>query len=72
MHIQDTLRLTDANRVRVAGHKTTSFTSRLLGRSSGAAKVQDESNGTEVGLVQCRRTGRRVHVAAITNPGPSC
>lgn len=72
MHMQDTLRLTDADGVCVAGHKNSSFASRLRGRSSGAARVQDQSNGTEVGLVQCRRTGRRVHVASITNPGPSC
>lgn len=41
MHMQDTLRLTDANGVCVAGHKNSSFASRLRGRSSGAARVQD-------------------------------
>lgn len=68
MHMQDTLRFTDANGVCVAGHKYSSFASRLRGRSSGAVRVQDQSNGTEVGLVQCRRTGRSLEGSMWRRP----
>lgn len=42
------------------------------GKIARRSNVQDLAIGTEVGLVQCRRRGRTVHVASITNPGPSC